>query len=194
MDAKAHDELSFPMFYKREYAQMLLYCLLLLRKYSEKKHEPDRADAEDIVADAFTVLLSVWDTFFPHTEPVLTAWIQKTVKNKVYTFLKNRAKSPPTVELQEWLEKEEERPEDGADEPPPDPEKDELLYIKYLAAVRERLNKKQQRLFDCVIVRKKTAAEAARLLSMKENTVQVSLYRMRKKIREKILPEILKKN
>lgn len=65
MDAKARNELSFPLFYQREYAQMLLYCLLLLRKYSGKKHEPDRADAEDIVADAFTVLLSVWDTFFP---------------------------------------------------------------------------------------------------------------------------------
>ncbi len=73
------------------------------------------SDAEDIVSDAFTALWQQWKEMDSHTEPILLAWFRETVKYLSYSFNRQHASRPPTVELGEWIASEGTQPT----EPPP---------------------------------------------------------------------------
>lgn len=126
-----------------------------------------------------------------HSEPILLAWIRKTVKYLSYSFNRQNAHRPPTVELGEWIASEGTQPT----EPPPTTAdsltQDEQLYDAYLALIRPKLSPGQLQLFECIIVEHHSISSAAKLLHMKENTVKIGLKRLRAKLKREILPQIL---
>lgn len=184
MSHRSNPELRFEVFYKLYYNKLLNYCAI--------SFGIDEFDAEDIVQNAFLALYKSWDAFDTHTEPGLLVWMRKTVKNMAYTYNRKKAKDPVVAEVGEWISCEEEYGAADTDELPSRFADDEELYRSYIDAVRQKLSPKQKAIFECIIVNKNSVAAAAKILNMNENTVKVALKRLRKRIKDKILPEIFK--
>lgn len=172
-------EISFDTFYIQYYSAMVSYCC-----HSFGLTGPD---AEDAVGEAFTRLWSRWESIDPRTLPVLLAWIRKTVRNLSYDRNREIARKK-TVELGEWIAGEEADPSACLIE---DIVFGEQLYQGYLEQIRNKLSPRQRLLFDCIVIRKMDIPAAAKLLNRKEHSVRVALYRLRKKLKTDILPEIL---
>ena len=67
-------------------------------------------------------------------------------------------------------------------------------YEAYIAEIKENLSDKELQIFEHIMLQKYTVSQTARLLDMKENTVMVSLYRLRKKLNKLIYKMIPKDN
>lgn len=120
-------------------------------------------------------------------------WLRKTVKLKTYTFHRKQAAEPEKIELTDWLDMGETGWEGDLPEmaEQTDPMDDEFRLAAYVREIKKRLDPEQKRLFDCVILQRRTVQQAAEILRKKENTVRVELYRLRRTLRKKILPEVL---
>lgn len=177
-------ELSFEAFYRQYYDRMVSYCY-------HTYHIPD-ADAEDITGDAFAQLWQQWDILDRHSLPVLIAWMRKTIRYMAYSFNRKRSKEPITVELGDWITSEEAQADVSTLsvwEEPSDPDE---TYEKYISTIRTKLSSKQRLLFDYIMVEHRDVKTTAQILHMNENTVKVGLKRLRAKLRNEILPTILK--
>ena len=185
MNNQLNDELVFEDFYKLYYNKLLNYCTI--------SFGIDESDAEDIVQNAFLALYQSWDSFDTHTEPGLFVWIRKTIKYMAYTYNRKKAKDPVVMEVGEWISHEDEQDIPNHDDTHDPFIDDEEVYLAYIDAVRQRLSPSQKAIYDCIIVNNNDVATAAKILHMNENTVKVALKRLRKRIKDKILPDIFKK-
>lgn len=193
-DNKAESaEIGFEAMHKKYYARLLRYSAYVFHNFPIKNDHFHLFDAEDIVSDAFAELYVRWDQLPSHGEVGLLRWLRKTVKLKTYTFHRKQAAEPEKIELADWLD----MGETGWEGEMPDmlgrrdPAYDEFRLEAYVREIRKRLNPEQERLFDSVILQENTVGQAAESLRKKENTVRVELYRLRRKLRREILPEVL---
>lgn len=185
MSNQLNPELLFEEFYKIYYNRFLNYCTI--------SFGIDESDAEDIVQNAFLALYQSWDTFDTHTEPGLFVWMRKTIKYMVYTYNRKKAKDPVIIEVGEWISHEDEQDISDNSATPDQFTDDEEAYLAYIDAIRQRLSPSQKAIYECVIVNKNDVTTAAKILHMNENTVKVALKRLRKRIKDKILPDIFSK-
>ena len=177
-------EQSFEAFYRQYYAQMVSYCY-----HTFQICQPD---SEDLVDEAFTQLWQQYGEFDNYSLPVLIAWTRKTIRYLAYSYHRKEASAPIIVELGQWIAAEEAQGSDMVTELTDDPIQNEQAYQAYLHQIRAQLNSRQLRLFQCIIIEKNDVASTARLLGMKENTVKVGLKRLRHKLKNEILPDLLK--
>ena len=110
-----------------------------------------------------------------------------------YTYNRKKAKDPVVMEVGEWISHEDEQDIPNHNDTQDQFIDDEEVYLAYIDAVRQRLSPSQKAIYDCIIVNNNDVATAARILHMNENTVKVALKRLRKRIKDKILPDIFKK-
>lgn len=186
-------EIGFEALHEKYHARLLRYSAYVFYKFPLRNDHFDRYDAEDIVSDAFAELYVRWEELPSHGEAGLLRWLRKTVKLKTYTFHRKQAAEPEKIELTDWLDMGEtgwegEMPEMAEQTDPMD---DEFRLAAYVREIKKRLDPEQKRLFDCVILQRRTVQQAAEILRKKENTVRVELYRLRRTLRKKILPEVL---
>ena len=179
--AEQAEELSFDDFYRRSFQNLLRYCRASARLSA--------ADAEEIVEDAFVALWKHWGELETHTEIGLHVWTTRSIRLLTAAFFRKKAREPEPMDFEQLIEEAERDPERRASAEDHVIERE--TYATYLQQIRERLNANERNLFDCVIVGELTVRQTADRLHMKENTVKVSLCRLRKKLRERILPELL---
>lgn len=186
-------EIGFEALHEKYHARLLRYSAYVFYKFPLRNDHLDRYDAEDIVSDAFAELYVRWEELPSHGEAGLLRWLRKTVKLKTYTFHRKQAAEPEKIELTDWLNMGETGWEGDLPEmaEQTDPMDDEFRLAAYVREIKKRLDPEQKRLFDCVILQRRTVQQAAEILRKKENTVRVELYRLRRTLRKKILPEVL---
>lgn len=186
-------EIGFEALHEKYHARLLRYSAYVFYKFPLRNDHFDRYDAEDIVSDAFAELYVRWEELPSHGEAGLLRWLRKTVKLKTYTFHRKQAAEPEKIELTDWLDMGETGWEGDLPEmaEQTDPMDDEFRLAAYVREIKKRLDPEQKRLFDCVILQRRTVQQAAEILRKKENTVRVELYRLRRTLRKKILPEVL---
>lgn len=180
-EKNSSEELSFDDFYRKFFAHFVRYCRAAFRV--------SPADAEEIVEDAFVALWKHWGDLQTHTEVGLHVWLTRSIRLLATAFFRKKAREPEAMEFDRLVEEAEKDPERRASAE--DHVVEQETYAAYLKEIRARLNNTERNLFDCVIIGDLTVRQTADRLQMKENTVKVSLCRLRKKLRERILPELL---
>lgn len=178
---RSSEELTFDDFYHRFFAHFVRYCRASFRVSA--------ADAEEIVEDAFVALWKHWGELETHTEIGLHVWISRSIRLLASAFFRKKSHEPELMDFDRLVEEAEKDPERRASAE--DQVVEQETYATYLKEIRARLSATERNLFDCAIVGQLTVRQTADRLQMKENTVKVSLCRLRKKLRERILPELL---
>lgn len=182
---KSHDtpKISYEQFFEKYYHRFADYCTV--RSPGE--------DAEDIVMDAFTALWRHWDELDSHAEAVLCSWIKKAIALLSKAHYRKRATEPAFVELDKPVD--EGYPLELQDTSPPVEDRvvENETYKQYLAEINKRLSPADRELFDCMVMREMSIRETAKALSKSEKAISVGMTRLRTKLRDRILPEILSK-
>ena len=188
MDLKSmfdHQEITFDALYKKYYDAIFRYCLHKL--YADS----DKSFAEDIANEAFTKLLIKWHDFKKHTPPILLSWLYKTSDNLIRNYIKKKKREPKFVSYEEYISELENSPEQNSYY-----EKftnEETSQQEYINQIKELLTEKEWLLFEQIVIQKHSIAEAAVRLKAKENTVKVSWYRLKIKLKE-ISNQLFEKN
>lgn len=180
-DKRATEELTFDEFYRQFFAHFIHYCRAAFRV--------SPVDAEEIVEDAFVELWKHWSSLETHTEIGLQVWLTRSIRLLATAFFRKKSREPEAMDFEQLVEEAEKDPERRTTAEDSVIERE--TYATYLKEIRARLNATERNLFDCVIVGQLTVRQTADRLHMKENTVKVSLCRLRKKLRERILPDLL---
>ena len=156
-------EISFDQLFEEYYDPIFRFCYHKLNNKSE---------AEDITSEVFTSLFSIWNTFSPKTYPVLISWLYKAAQNKVYNQNRKDVKIA-TITLEEISDSEEYTftPETQT-------------YDDYLQEISSILSQTEYLIFENIFILQKSIDETASDLKMKRNTVKVTLYRLRHKIKK----------
>lgn len=171
----------------KEEMTRLYYDAILAHCNRKLNYEIDAA--RDITQEVFYELFSHWDGFQSHAEAGLLTWLYRTadILVKKYFRLQKKAKKMESMQNANCIDF--------------DFEVDSALLAKeekqqyeaYIAEIKENLSDKELQIFEHIILQKYTVSQTARLLDMKENTVMVSLYRLRKKL-NKMLDKIISIN
>ncbi len=178
---KSNLEISFEAFYRKYFSRMVSYAHYMFGL--------PPSDAEDIAENAFIELLNRWSSLQTHTETGLLIWIRKTVKYMSYTLNRKKNKEPLILSLEEWITLEE--TSDPCSFSLEDHFLNNEMFTQYLDEIRKYLNSKQLQLFEYAVVMQYDVPTTAKLLGLSNNTVKVSLKRLRAKLKNEILPEIL---
>ena len=174
-------EMTFEQFFDQYYKRLAAYC----RAVSPGE------DPDDLVEEAFIALWKHWGQLESHAEFVLFTWTKKAIAFGAKAAYRKRAKGPALVSLEEQID--EGRPivmEDAAPSVEDSVVEDET-YRQYLAEINKRLSPTDQRLFECVILSELSIKETAQALSKSEKAVSVAVTRLRARLRDKVLPEVL---
>lgn len=181
-NGKKHSaEMVFEQFFDRYYKRFVEYC----RAVSPGE------DPDDLVEEAFVALWKHWEQLESHAEFVLFTWTKKAIAFGAKAAYRRRAKAPISLDGQQ----EEGTPGEIRD-PSPSVEDfvvEEEAYRQYLAEIYKRLSPTDCRLFELVMLEKRSIKEAACALSKSEKAVSVGVTRLRARLRDKILPEVLPK-
>lgn len=174
-------EMTYEQFYEKYFFRFVDYC-----KIHKLTNEP-----EDIVEDAFAALWEHWDRLESHAEFVLFDWVKKAIALITKAYYRKRAKNPIFVEFNEQIE--EGYPQIAKDLEPSleDDIVENETYQYYLDEIKKHLSTKECQLFDCIILKKMSIRDTAACLSKSEKAVSVSITRLRKKLRSRILPEVI---
>lgn len=170
-------EMTFEQFFDRYYHRLAAYCRTI---------SPGE-DPDDIVEEAFIALWKHWEQLDSHAEFVLFTWAKKAVALGAKAACRKQAKQPASVPLDEQ----------PIEDPAPSVEEtvvEDEIYRQYLAEINKRLSPTDRQLFECVMLNKLSVQETARALSKSEKAVTVAVSRLRARLRDKILPEVLPKH
>ena len=156
-------EISFDQLFQNYYDAIFRFCYHKLNNKSE---------AEDITSETFTLLFSIWNTFSPKTTPALVSWLYKTAQNKVYS--QNRKDTNiSTIPIEDISDSEEYSLNLEA-----------RTYNDYLDEISSILSNTEYKIFENICILNKSIDDTAQDLDMKRNTVKVTLYRLRRKIKK----------
>lgn len=180
----AASEIAYEPFFEKYYFRYVNYC----------NARSSGEDAEDIVMEAFAELWKHWDELDSHAEFVLCSWIKKAIALISKAHYRKRAKDPAFVELDGPTD--EGHPRELQDPAPSVEDRvvENETYRQYLAEINKRLSPTDRDLFDCIVLREMSIRETAKVLSKSEKAVSVGVTRLRAKLRDRILPEILPKH
>ena len=168
-------EMTIEQFFDKYYFRFIDYCKI---RFSG-------AEIEGLVEDAFLSLWKHWEQLNSHAEFVLFVWTKKAIHLIAKAQYRKRAQEPLLVELDEQADAASglQREEDGIIE--------QETYRQYIDQINERLSPSDRRLFDCYIIKEMSVRQTAQALSKSEKAVSVGLVRLRVRLRDRILPEIL---
>ncbi len=150
--------------------------------HCNRKLNYDIDAARDIAQDAFCELFAHWAHFDSRTEAGLVRWLYRTadILIKKHFRLKKRA-----LRLCAPLDPELCDEEFQIDAPILFREEQEQ-YLNDLKEIKSGLSEKETAIFEYIMEKGLSVPQAAGLLGMKENTVMVSLYRLRKKLKKRL--------
>lgn len=139
----------------------------------------NRHDAEEIVDDIFTLLYVKWNSLESHAEPVIVKWLNVTLRNVTYNYVRRKnkqARALAETEREAALLRAERKKTCSAEE-----------YEKLVARLHEKMNEDEALLFDCVINRAMTLKDVSVLTEENINTVKSRWLRLRKKLEKLFL-------
>lgn len=143
----------------------------------------DTPSAQEITQETFYQLLLHWDRFRTKTEAGLVTWLYKTAD----VLIKKHFRIQKQERKLFWVEDTEspclQDPDFRIDKNIITQEEN-ALYEHYIDTIKKNLTEKELLIFEHIIQRKYTVAQTAHILGMKENTVMISLYRLRKKAKK----------
>ena len=169
---------TFDEIYILKYKAITRYC------YHNIKY--NKYAAEDLANDIFVALYEIWDGFDPKNELTLSKWLYKTANNMVLNYNKKKLHFENTVNYDETIS---EGSTDSVDELSTNniSEWEKEVDYKYrLAEIKKILHNNQYKLFELSIIEGYSNSEISQMLNMKENTVKVSLHRIRAKLKKKM--------
>ena len=157
--------------------------------FDNRKLNYDINTAQDITQEVFYELFSHWDSFHTRTEAGLLTWLYRTadILIKKYFRLQKKAKKIESLQNANQIDFQFQVDSNLL------AEEERRQYEFYIKEIKEKLSKKELQIFEYIILQKYTVSQTAKLLDMKENTVMVSLYRLRKKL-NKLLDKIISIN
>lgn len=176
-------KMTFEEFYKKYYFRLVEYCTYLAYVSSDM--------SEDIAEEAFLELWRHWDQLESHAEFVLLTWTKKAVVLLCKAQCRKKANEPIYVEFDERIDEEILRDSQNLESLMENQIIENDAYLQYLSEINKRLTSNEQQLFQCLVVREMSVKKAAKYLSKSEISVKVGATRLRAKLRNKILPEIL---
>lgn len=174
-------EMTYEQFYKKYFHRFVDYC-----KVRAFTNEP-----EDIVEDAFAALWEHWDRLDSHAEFVLFDWVKKAIALIVKAYYRKRANTPVFAEFNEQIDEDYPQIAKGFTLSLEDEIVENETFQYYLDEIKKRLSPKDCELFDCIIIKKMSIKETAARLSKSEKAISVGISRLRKKLRSRILPEVI---
>ena len=174
-------DMTFEQFFDKYYFWFVDYCKV---RFSE-------GALEGTVEEAFLSLWKHWDQLNSHAEFVLFVWTRNAIQLISKAHYRKRGKEPLLVELDGQTDVNG-RQSEGE---PPLSEEDRIIeretYRRYIEQIKERLSPADRQLFDCYMIRELSVRQTAAALSKSEKAVSVALVRLRARLRNRILPEIL---
>lgn len=165
MDDKNENDLSFGEFYTCCFSMFVRYIIQRLRV--------DKYTAEDIVSDAFAVMFMKWESLDNYKEIVLTSWMYKALEMKCLEY---RRKNADTLETynDDML---------NIRTPYINTEKVENdKYLRYIDEIKKRLSPTDWSVFECIVIRKFSMKETAKMLNISEVAVRVRWCRTKSHI------------
>ncbi len=159
-------------------------------RYCYHKLNLDRHAAEDIASDVFTALLLKWDNLETHTKPGIIKWLYSTAKNMLMKYYRDMKTALVIVSFNDCIKSDEETKESEYMASDDNIVSEVAKYIEYINEIRDRLDKSDWIIFESIVVYKRSIAMTANMLSLKENTVKVSWYRLKNKLKT-LLSDIL---
>lgn len=177
-------EMTFEQFFDQYYKRFVEYC----RAVSPGE------DPDDLVEEAFVALWKHWAQLDSHAEFVLFTWTKKAIAFGTKAAYRKRAKGPALVSLEEKIDGGDSLAMQDAAPSVEDSVVENETYRQYLAEINKRLSPTDQRLFECVILNELSIKETAQALSKSEKAVSVAVTRLRARLRDKILPDVLPKH
>ncbi len=163
---KSSQDISFECAYEKYCNMLISNCCFMGVK--------NRHDAEEIVDDIFTLLYVKWNSFESHAEPVILKWLNITLRNITYNYVRGknrRARMIAEAEREAVLLRAEKK-KAGSDEE----------YEKLIEKLHEKMNENEALLFDCVINKDMTLKDVSVLTEENINTVKSRWLRLRKKL------------
>ena len=158
--------LDFEDFFNSTYAAMLNYC-----KSRGQKH----ADADEIVAEAFTRMWRVWDRYADSDTARCKKWLYNAVN---YIILEKRNKSgPPERDIGDYMDS---LINEAGDELTAVFEG--YKYDIYIDRVRKILTKTEWKWFELIVIEGLTYREAADKLGKSVDNAYVQMTKIRGKI------------
>lgn len=177
-------EMTFEKFFEKYYFDFFVnYCKVSLHV----------DNYEDVAEEAFVELWKHWDELDSHAEFVLFTWTKKAAELLSKSHRRKQAKEPIFVEFNECIDDILLRMTTSIRNSMEDSIVENEIHQYYLAEINKRLSPKEQQLFSCIIINKMSIRETAHILSKTEKAVSVAITRLRVKLRNKILPEIIPK-
>ena len=150
--------------------------------------------AYEITQETFYQLILHWDQIRSKNEPVVVTWLYKTSDILIKKYFRMKKSEEKIMSLSEFDAENVSDENFRIDKEILEQEED-TQYLLYLQEIKGALTKRESLIFEYVIEKKLSVAQTAQLLSMKENTVMIYLYRARKKAKKFVsvkFPDIVK--
>lgn len=165
--------LTFEDAYRLLLPRVLQYCLARLTR--------ERAEAEDIAADAFFELQRKWDRISPHSPAMVLAFLYHTA----YFKLQNRRRRCDSAS--NWCDLPEECLVAEDCQPGGSLAVDADLRLEVLLnEIRRCLSPQDHAIFQAMFVREESPEVVARRYGLSPVALRVRVCRMRKKLREEL--------
>lgn len=159
--------------YKKFYHVIVSYC------YRRVK---DEFYAEEVASNTFHLLWKEWDTMSFPNENALLSWLYKTAANKIKEH--KRDKQHKYIPLDSEYVRNIVDLNAAVDYEDIDPQKEEQKYHAYMSEIRSRLNEKEQKIFDLVIVDKQPHKIVAEELKISIAAVKMRCMRLRRRLKQ----------
>ena len=142
----------------------------------------DEFYAEEVASDTFHLLWKEWDTTNFPNENALLSWLYKTAAYKIKEH--KRDKRHNYIPLDSELVRNIVDLKAAVDYEDIDPQKEEQKYRAYMSELRSRLNEKEQKLFDLVIVEKQPHKIVAEEWNTSVAAVKMRCMRLRRRLKQ----------
>lgn len=172
------DILSFDEIYHLKYKDIYHYC------YYNMKY--NKCDAEDIANDVFVVFYEIWNDFNPKNELTVSKWLYKTAYNMVLNHNKRKHYYVNTVDYDDAVSEVSTDQIDILSTNNVAEWENSENFRQRIIEIKRYLSHTQYEIFYFSIINGYSNSEIARILDMKENTVKVSLHRIRSKLKKSL--------
>lgn len=179
---QTEQELSYDVFYNEKFNSFVAY--------SCSRFGINEYDAEDIVAEAFDLLLKNWNTIEPHTYRSLSSWMYSTIHKKRQNY--SRLKRHTNISYEEYIITNRSKLETPSYIDEINVRDEYELFIKYLADIEAHLSDKDARLFHMIVVEKRDSEYIAKEFNCTPQNTYLKWHRLKQKLR-KIIPLIIEK-
>lgn len=167
-DMKSSQEKSFDEIYNMYFKRMVQYCYYKSKNCTEL--------SEEITQNAFLELYVKWNTISCHSEEVLVAWLQHTIRNMLANHFRKRKKDPDSISYEEYICNNQITDKETFFER-------EYTYEDYMEKIEKHLSPDEFLLFQLFVIEKLTLAQISSFTDTNLNTTKSRWRRLSYKLK-----------